>query len=122
MSAEVLLAARDLARTLDKHMLWRDISFEICRGDILFVRGPSGVGKTLLLRTLACLDPIEVSCCMHQAARVVWHDRAAAMGLVELVWSTTVALHIMQKLLSQLKRLFGGLLCASSAWHRAPQS
>jgi ABC-type iron transport system FetAB ATPase subunit len=39
--------------------LWRDISFSLEGGDILFVRGPSGVGKTLLLRALALLDPLE---------------------------------------------------------------
>ena len=37
-----------------------DISFSVRRGDILFVRGPSGVGKSLLLRALAYLDPIQV--------------------------------------------------------------
>lgn len=59
-SGEVLLSARDLIRSLDKHILWSGISFDVHRGDILFLRGPSGVGKTLLLRTLACLDPVEV--------------------------------------------------------------
>jgi ABC-type iron transport system FetAB ATPase subunit len=29
-------------------------------GEIWFLRGPSGVGKTLLLRAVACLDPLEV--------------------------------------------------------------
>jgi ABC-type uncharacterized transport system fused permease/ATPase subunit len=60
---EVLLSAINLSRAVNnkQHVLWRGISFDVCRGDIMFVRGPSGVGKTLLLRTLACLDPVEVS-------------------------------------------------------------
>jgi ABC-type iron transport system FetAB ATPase subunit len=41
------------------HSLWRDISFSLEKGDVLFVSGPSGVGKTLLLRALALLDPLE---------------------------------------------------------------
>lgn len=57
---EVLLSVRNLCRSVDKQqLLWRGITFDICKGDILFVRGPSGVGKTLLLRTLSSLDPIE---------------------------------------------------------------
>lgn len=35
------------------------VSFTVTTGDILFVRGPSGVGKTLLLRSLALLDPVQ---------------------------------------------------------------
>jgi ABC-type transporter Mla maintaining outer membrane lipid asymmetry ATPase subunit MlaF len=58
---EILLSCRGLTRAVDKHLLWSGLDFDVCRGDVLFVRGPSGVGKTLLLRTLACLDPVEVS-------------------------------------------------------------
>lgn len=58
---QVLLSVRNLSRTVDKQPLWRGISFDICRGDVWFLRGPSGVGKTLLLRALSCLDSVEVS-------------------------------------------------------------
>jgi ABC-type iron transport system FetAB ATPase subunit len=33
---------------------------QVYPGEIWFLRGPSGVGKTLLLRAVACLDPLEV--------------------------------------------------------------
>lgn len=36
------------------------LSFAVSTGQILFVRGPSGVGKSLLLRSLALLDPVQV--------------------------------------------------------------
>lgn len=36
------------------------LSFVVAAGQTLFVRGPSGVGKTLLLRSLALLDPVQV--------------------------------------------------------------
>jgi hypothetical protein len=39
--------------------LYRDISFALQQGEVLFVRGPSGVGKSLLLRSLAHLDPFD---------------------------------------------------------------
>mmetsp|Transcript_2537 Transcript_2537/g.7620 ORF Transcript_2537/g.7620 Transcript_2537/m.7620 type:complete len:230 (-) Transcript_2537:2825-3514(-) len=35
------------------------LSFAVSTGQILFVRGPSGVGKSLLLRSLALLDPVQ---------------------------------------------------------------
>jgi putative ABC transport system ATP-binding protein len=39
--------------------LLRGICFAICPGDRLAVIGPSGAGKTLLLRALALLDPLD---------------------------------------------------------------
>jgi putative ABC transport system ATP-binding protein len=39
--------------------LFRGVSCEIRPGDRLAILGPSGAGKTLLLRALARLDPID---------------------------------------------------------------
>ncbi|MDR3517651.1 MAG: ATP-binding cassette domain-containing protein [Azospirillaceae bacterium] len=43
------------------------VSFTLAAGDCLAVRGPSGAGKTLLLRALADLDPSH--------GRVTWQGR-----------------------------------------------
>lgn len=40
------------------------VSFEIADGECLVVRGPSGAGKTLLLRAVADLDPNEGRVCL----------------------------------------------------------
>jgi ABC-type iron transport system FetAB ATPase subunit len=53
------LVIRNLTRTIGDKILWSNISFSVRRGETIFIRGPSGVGKTLLLRALACLDPIQ---------------------------------------------------------------
>ena len=42
-----------------ERLLYSNINFEVGPGEILFIRGPSGTGKTLLLRSLAVLDPIQ---------------------------------------------------------------
>lgn len=52
-----MLSARSLNKSFgDKHIL-RDINLDITPGSITCVIGPSGTGKTTLLRALALLDP-----------------------------------------------------------------
>ena len=41
-------------------MIITNLSFRVLQGETLFVRGASGVGKSLLLRCLALLDPLQV--------------------------------------------------------------
>ena len=60
MSEEAVLEVRKLKRAIGDRVIIANLSFTVRRGDILFVRGPSGVGKSLLLRALAYLDPIQV--------------------------------------------------------------
>ncbi|HEX7381063.1 MAG TPA: ATP-binding cassette domain-containing protein, partial [Nevskiaceae bacterium] len=59
MSDEVLLAARGLRCTVAGTTLWRDLDVELTARRCLAVTGPSGGGKTLLLRTLAGLRGAE---------------------------------------------------------------
>lgn len=62
MAGAPLLQVRQLKRAVQDRVIWADISFELrSPGERLFVKGPSGVGKSLLLRALAGLDPVEVS-------------------------------------------------------------
>lgn len=53
------LAVRNLRRSVGDNLIHSNLSFSLRSGEILFVRGPSGVGKSVLLRCLACLDPID---------------------------------------------------------------
>ena len=65
----MLLRVSGLRRVLDgDRELFRGLSFDLRRGEALFVSGPSGVGKTLLLRCLAALDEAQVrhiACNVH---------------------------------------------------------
>jgi ABC-type iron transport system FetAB ATPase subunit len=57
--ANYQFVAKHLCRTIEGRLLYSDISFTLDPGEILFIRGPSGTGKTLLLRSLAALDPLS---------------------------------------------------------------
>ena len=58
-SGEVLLSARGLSRAVASRRLWQGVDLEVSVGERLVVSGPSGVGKSLLLRALAGLDVLE---------------------------------------------------------------
>jgi putative ABC transport system ATP-binding protein len=65
-----LLEARRLSRRLPNRQGWllEDIDLELQAGERLAVVGPSGAGKTLLLRALALLDPLD-------RGEVCWHGQ-----------------------------------------------
>ena len=53
--------------------LIQDVSFEVNSGDRLGILGPSGAGKTVLLRALAMLDPLDAGA-IHYRGRYVRGD------------------------------------------------
>ncbi|MDP6409375.1 MAG: ATP-binding cassette domain-containing protein [Planctomycetota bacterium] len=60
-----VLSARDVSRAVGGRALFEGIALTLAEGDVLVVRGPSGAGKTLLLRQLGLLDPLtsgELAC------------------------------------------------------------
>lgn len=59
MGSGVVLEVRDLRRIVNDRVVIANLSFDVRSGEVLFVHGPKGVGKTLLLRLLAYLDPIQ---------------------------------------------------------------
>lgn len=56
---EVHFQVSQLRQVIGDTVVHSGLSFELRTGEILFIRGPSGVGKTVLLRCLACLDPVQ---------------------------------------------------------------
>ena len=59
--SDTILEVIGLQRKVGDRTIITNLSFTVRAGDIVFVRGASGVGKSLLLRSLAYLDPIQVS-------------------------------------------------------------
>lgn len=69
MSSSVL-EVRNLKRVVDGRVIITNLNFSVrSPGDVLFIRGASGVGKSLLLRVLACLDPFQAGLPALAAAR-----------------------------------------------------
>jgi NitT/TauT family transport system ATP-binding protein len=63
-----LLAARSLAHHYGSNQVLRDITFDVGAGEFVCIVGPSGVGKTTLLRCLSGLQrPTDGSVLFHGA-------------------------------------------------------
>jgi ABC-type polar amino acid transport system ATPase subunit len=54
-----MLIAENLAKTYDGHQVLNDVSLSVEPGQIITVIGPSGAGKTSLLRALALIEPAD---------------------------------------------------------------
>ncbi|MBI3838811.1 MAG: ATP-binding cassette domain-containing protein [Planctomycetia bacterium] len=87
-SAGVLLDAQGLGRFVPGTQQWllRDVSLAVRGGDRLAIVGPTGSGKTLLLRSLALLDPID-------EGRVLWLSQTISARLVPAFRSQATYLH-----------------------------
>ncbi len=88
MSGEPLLKTCGLGRRKAGAEEWllRGICLELRPGDQLSVVGPTGSGKTLLLRALALLDPLD-------EGTVVWRGRAVRGEAVPRYRQNVVYLH-----------------------------
>jgi len=71
VSATPLVAAENIGRRRPNSHAWllENVSVAVRAGECVVLVGPSGVGKTLLLRALAALDP-------HDQGDVRWHGQS----------------------------------------------
>jgi putative ABC transport system ATP-binding protein len=94
-----MLEACGIGRRHPKNEGWliRDVSLAIGPGDRLAIRGPSGAGKTVLLRALALLDPLDAGA-IHRNGRPVRNE------LIPSFRSQVIYLH-------QRPALFEGSVC-----------
>ncbi|KAJ2809465.1 hypothetical protein H4R20_000085 [Coemansia guatemalensis] len=68
-SATPVLRVREMTRRRDEtakdsEYLFYDVNFDLHEGEVLVVRGPSGVGKTTILRCIAQLTPYTAGVCL----------------------------------------------------------
>jgi len=74
------------------------VSFDLQDGECVALQGPSGVGKTLLLRSIADLDPNEGTVRLDGALREgmpapAWRKRVTYLAAEPGWWSDTVQEH-----------------------------
>jgi putative ABC transport system ATP-binding protein len=66
VQGRALLSIQNLGRQLSERWLWRGVSFDLKPGERLGLVAPSGAGKTLLLRSIVLLDPVQKGQIMYQ--------------------------------------------------------
>jgi len=67
---KTILSVKDLTVTLDGRSVLSNLSFELHEGEMLAVIGPSGAGKTVLLRTLLHMLPYQGEIRWMESARI----------------------------------------------------
>lgn len=65
-----LLTAKNIGRQIDGELLWKDVSFDIFAGDSVALIGASGSGKTLMMRALSLLEPVQVGELLWRADKI----------------------------------------------------
>ncbi len=83
-----LIEATNLGRRHPNGTEWllREVSIEVCAGQRIALIGPSGAGKTLLLRALAMLDPAD-------SGEIRWQGVTVAGSAIPSYRSRTIYLH-----------------------------
>ena len=56
MMAEQILEIRHLSKSFGTHEVLKDVSFQVCKGDVTSIIGASGSGKSTLLRCINLLE------------------------------------------------------------------
>jgi putative ABC transport system ATP-binding protein len=59
MQPSAILSVQDLGRQVNQRWIWQNLTFAVYPGDRLAVIGASGTGKSLMLRAIAGLDPVQ---------------------------------------------------------------
>lgn len=81
-----LLAIENLGRRVGDRWIWEGVNFQVWPGDRLAIAGRSGAGKSLLLRAIACLDPI-------QSGQILYQNRSVSSWFMPHYRSQIVYLH-----------------------------
>jgi putative ABC transport system ATP-binding protein len=95
-AATPLLEAQDIGRRNPNGEGWLldDVRLGISAGTRLSVTGPSGAGKTLLLRALAMLDPLD-------RGHVLWKGRTVRRDAIPAFRGSVIYLHQRAALLEE---------------------
>jgi ATP-binding cassette subfamily F protein 3 len=96
-SGDVALTARNLAKCYPGKPLFKDLTFDLARGQRLAITGPNGSGKTTLLRVILGLETADAGTVQFGAHVVAGHYAQDAENLdhmatpLDLFGSSTLA-------------------------------
>jgi ATP-binding cassette, subfamily F, member 3 len=71
-SGHVVITLKDISKSYDHKIVYRDLNLELVRGDRVALVGPNGAGKTTLLKMLAGVLPFE------KGERILGHNVTTA--------------------------------------------
>lgn len=77
-----MLQINQLEKSFHNKSVFSNLSFEVANGEILCVTGPSGVGKTTLLRCICGLETPEKGEILLDGQRLTESNRQAQIGVV----------------------------------------
>lgn len=77
-----MLQINQLEKNFHNKSVFSNLSFEVANGEILCVTGPSGVGKTTLLRCICGLETPEKGEILLDGQRLTESNRQAQIGVV----------------------------------------
>lgn len=75
MASPTLLYVNNLTRSVDGRVLLDSIALDVSAGDRIGLVGPTGSGKSLLLRSIALLEPFD-SGTLHWQSSPIRHEQA----------------------------------------------
>ncbi|MGI8748796.1 MAG: ABC transporter ATP-binding protein [Deinococcus sp.] len=112
-----MLSASELRRSVAGRVLWQNLSLVVAPGERIAVTGPSGSGKSLFLRALAGLDPLE-------GGDVLLDGRSQAQWAMPVYRSRVMYMpqrpaHGTGSVLEELRRPFGLKVHALQAFRQA---
>lgn len=81
-----ILCVQSLGRRVENYWIWNNLSFQLFPGERVALLGASGSGKSLLLRALAGLDPV-------QAGQIIFQGQPMKSWFMPIYRSQIIYLH-----------------------------
>ena len=112
--SDTVIAVEGVSKCFGSTSVLKDVSFGLAAGEILGVIGPSGGGKTTLLRCIDLLDVIDTGCVRYWGKYEV---SASSMGpRINLVGATDNGDAARHPMLSQIRSDIGFVFQALNLW------